>query len=84
VAPGVDPAAVKDGKLLVARIETEDAAGGEADDAVGRLGVGAGVNRLGKIEAAVGAPARAMDVVVGVLGAERRTTPLGVSVWVRV
>ena len=70
VAPGIDPAAVANLQLLVARVEAEDAAGGEAGDAVGRLGVGAGVNGLGEIEAAVGAPARAVDVVVGVLGAE--------------
>ena len=70
VAPSVDPAPEEDRELLIARIETEDAAGREADNSVGRLGVGAGVNGLGEIEPAIGAPTRTVDVVVGVFGAE--------------
>ena len=70
VAPRVAPA-VEDGlDPFRAGVEAHDAAAAQAQQAVRRLGVGAGVDALVHPDAAVRAAPQRVQVVVGVLGAE--------------
>ena len=70
VSPRIDPAFEKNFQLLIARIEAEHAAAFQTHHAVRRLGVGARVDGLIHVEAAVEAPAQRVQIVMRVLRAE--------------
>ena len=56
--------------LLAARIEAQRATALQADDSVRRFDVGARINGLVHVEAAVGPPAQRVQIVVRVLRAK--------------
>ena len=70
MAPGIAAAAREDLELIGVGIEPPDAGAVQARDAVRRLDVCVGVNRLVHVDASVVTPAQGVQIVMRVLGAE--------------